>query len=68
MLYIVKEIWNLLSLQQRMEYQAESSLWKDYHMSLREKCLYSEFFWFVFSNIWIEYGEILRIFPNSVRM
>ena len=27
--------------------------------SLREKCLYSEFFWSVFSRIRTEYGEIL---------
>ena len=25
---------------------------------LREKCLYSELFWSVFSRIWTEYGEI----------
>ena len=31
-------------------------------ISLREKCPYSEFFWFVFSHIWTEYGpEKLRI-------
>ena len=29
---------------------------------------YSEFFWSVFSCIWTEYGEILRISQNSVRM
>ena len=37
-------------------------------MSLREKCLFLEFFWSVFSRIWSEYGEILRISPHSVRM
>ena len=37
-------------------------------MTLREKCLYSEIFWFVFSRIWSEYGEILRISPSSVQM
>ena len=37
-------------------------------MTLREKCLYSEIFWSVFSRIWSEYGEILRISPSSVRM
>ena len=26
------------------------------------------FFWSLFSHIWIEYGEILRISPYSVRM
>ena len=35
---------------------------------LREKCPYSKFLWSVFSRIWIEYGEILRISPYSVRM
>ena len=37
-------------------------------MTLREKCLYSEIFWSVFSRIWSEYGEILRISPSSVQM
>ena len=37
-------------------------------MTLREKCLYSEIFWSVFSRIWSEYREILRISPSSVRM
>ena len=32
------------------------------------KCLHSEFFCSVFSHIWTEYGEILFIFPYSVRM
>ena len=36
--------------------------------SLREKCPYSEFFWFVFACIWTEYGEIWSISPYSVRM
>ena len=36
--------------------------------TLREKCPYLEFFWSVFSHIWTEYGEILRISPYSVRM
>ena len=35
---------------------------------MREKCPYSEFFWSVFFCIWTEYGEILRIYPNLVRM
>ena len=30
-------------------------------MSQREKSLYSGFFWFVFSRMWIEYGEIFCI-------
>ena len=37
-------------------------------MSLRKICPYSELFWSVFSRIWTEYGEILRISPYSVRM
>ena len=36
--------------------------------SLRKKCPYSELFWSAFSHIRTEYGEILRIFPYSVRM
>ena len=37
-------------------------------LPLREKYLYSELFWSVFSLIRTEYGEILRISPYSVRM
>ena len=36
--------------------------------TLREKCPHSVLFWFVFSRIQTEYGEILRISPYSVRM
>ena len=36
--------------------------------ALRDKCPYSEFFWSLFSRIRTDYGEILRIFPYSVRM
>ena len=36
--------------------------------SLREKCLYSEVFWPVFSRIQTEYGETLHISPYSVQM
>ena len=36
--------------------------------SLREKCPYSELFWSLFSRIWTEYGDTLRISPYSVRM
>ena len=36
--------------------------------SLREKCPNTEFFWSVFSRIRIDYGEMLRITPYSVRM
>ena len=32
------------------------------------KCPHSELFWSVFSRIWTEYGETLRISPYSVRM
>ena len=31
------------------------------------KCQYSEFFWFAFSHIWTEYGDLVRS-PYSVRM
>ena len=36
--------------------------------ALREKCPYSESFWFAFFLIRIEHGEILRVSPYSVRM
>ena len=36
--------------------------------SLGERCLYSEFFWSVFSRIWTEYGEISSISPYWARM
>ena len=41
---------------------------KEKVIHLRKKCPYSELFWSVFSRIWTEYGEILRISPYSVRM
>ena len=34
----------------------------------REKCLHAKFFWFVFSRIRTEYGEIRSVSPYSVRM
>ena len=37
-------------------------------VSLREKCMYLELFWSVFSRIRNEYEEILHIFGYSVRM
>ena len=37
-------------------------------MTLCEMCPNAEFFWSVFSRIWIEYGEIECISPYSVRM
>ena len=36
--------------------------------TIHEKCPYSEFFWYLFSRIQIEYGEILRISPYLVWM
>ena len=36
--------------------------------TLPEKCLYSELFWSVFSRIRTEYGDILCISLDSVRM
>ena len=38
------------------------------YVTLREKCLYTELFWSVFSHIRSEYGEIRSISPYSVRM
>ena len=37
-------------------------------ITMREKCPYSEFFWFVFSRIRTENGEIWCISPYSVQM
>ena len=37
-------------------------------VTLCKKCPYSGLFWFAFSHIQTEYGEILRISPYSVRM
>ena len=37
-------------------------------ITLRKKCPYSEFLWFVFSCIRTEYGKIRSISPYSVRM
>ena len=37
-------------------------------LTLREKCTYSVFFWYVFSRIWTGYGEVQSISPYSVRM
>ena len=37
-------------------------------ITLREKYLYSKFFWSIFSCIRTEYGEIRNISPYSVRM
>ena len=36
--------------------------------SLREGCSFLEFFWFVFSLIRTEYGKVLLISPDLVRM
>ena len=36
--------------------------------AVREKCPYSELFWSAFSRVQTEYGEILRISPQSVWM
>ena len=38
------------------------------HITLCEKSPYSEFFWFVFSCNWTEYGEIRSISLYSVQM
>ena len=49
--------WGNLNVQQSM-----------LRVSLRKKCPYWDLFWFAFSRIWTEYGEIFRISPYSVRM
>ena len=41
---------------------------KEVRCTVCEKCPYSEFFLSVFSRIWTEYAEILRISLYSVRM
>ena len=38
------------------------------NFTLLEKRPYSEFIWYVFSRIWIEHEEILRISPYSVQV
>ena len=43
-------------------------LWKKLIKYLQKNCPYSELFWFSFSRIRTEYGEILRISPYSIRM
>ena len=43
-------------------------LWLLCCVSLREKCLHSEFFWSVFPRIWTEYLEIVPISLYSVKM
>ena len=45
-----------------------SWVWFCIKNTLREKCPYSELFWFAFYRIWTEYGEILRISLYSVQM
>ena len=37
-------------------------------VTLRKKCPYSELFWYVFSRISTEYGNLLHESPNSVQM
>ena len=37
------------------------------YSTLREKCPNNKFFWFVFSRIWTEYGEIRSISSNTER-
>ena len=48
-----------------------------FHKKMHQRCLIesytaqcspSEFFWSLFSHIWTEYGKVLRISPQSVRM
>ena len=46
----------------------ESTLIYAIKIFLREDCPYSELFWFVFSHLWTECGEILRISPYLVQM
>ena len=38
------------------------------YLALREKCLYSEVFWSVFSRIWTECGEVWSISPYWVQV
>ena len=45
-----------------------SSAFSNTFLSLREKCPYSELFWFAFPRIRTEYGKIGSISPYSVRM
>ena len=38
------------------------------NVSQRKNCPYLALFWYAFSHIWTEYGEIPSISPYSVRM
>ena len=51
----------------KMRYRIHQ-IFSDISAFLCEKCPYPELFWFVFSRIRTEYGEILRISPYSVQM
>ena len=67
-----KKIWWLNSLRYFHLFNVNDSLtWiimNIGNISLREKCLYSEFFWFIFSRIRTEYREIRSISPYSIWM
>ena len=56
-----------ITLTRHVQYYFALTLWK-FQNSLREMCPYSELFWSLFSCIWTEYWEILRISPYLVRI
>ena len=41
--------------------ESSTSIVVQHIQTLREKCPYSELFWFAFSRIWTEFGEILSL-------
>ena len=61
---------SLLGTYNKIFYKSAIKYWRhkllmNISLSLREKCPYSELFWSLFSRVWTEYGEILRITPNT---
>ena len=58
-------LYQMLCTRKNVKWTCFRVIWKT---SQRKKCLISEIFWSVFSCIWTEYGEMLRISPYSVQM
>ena len=51
-------IKNFSCISEKIRSFLRNSLKKILHISLRKKCSYSQFFWFIFSGIPSEYGEL----------
>ena len=63
----VKEIWSFFH-KSILQSHVDEFPFQKLQFALREKCPYSELFWSVFSRIWTEYGEIIRISPYSIQV